>query len=128
MNFFSRAGFLFWIARDDGGTTTWGVVNHNLIYITIEGDDLKTAKLKYGSEHISHAIIQHLVEAQSTLLTRFAFATETHLSDIAWRSFERLGNETLAAGGTFRVRRITEGKQRRNTGISIAYLSNTNIQ
>ena len=100
----------------DADVTTWGVVNRNLIHITIGGGVLQTAELKYGSEYISHTIIEHLVQAHSALLNRFAFATEKHLVDIAWRSFERVAHQTLADGGRFRVRRITDEKKGKEGG------------
>jgi len=95
----------------DADVTTWGVVNRNLIHITIDGGVLKTAQLKYGSEYISHTIIEQLVQAHMDLLTKFAFAKEKQFVDIAWRSFERVAHKALADGGKFLVRRITDERK-----------------
>ena len=51
----------------------------------------------------------------------FAFASEKHLLDIARRSFERVAYQTLADGGRFPVRRITNDHEK-NGGEEAEYL------
>jgi hypothetical protein len=111
---------------------TWDSVNRNLLHImldqTDENDELiskaiqkspalnwenlkkifRYPVLAYGSSHIEHIITNRLDKEQRSLQNRLAFAKERHLTQIAWRTFERLEKFLVARNVRGEISKLRE--------------------